>query len=115
MSITNPMKPLAQRTQARTIGPEILFASAVILAFAVLAWATMALSRDWALPAVSTLLLVLAGAAALVAWLSERTADAGRVTYWDVAGALTLIGIGAAALVDPEQLARIVEAPHRDK
>jgi hypothetical protein len=30
------------------------------------------------------------------------------VTYWDVAGAVVLIGIGASVLIEPEQLAGFV-------
>lgn len=45
---------------------------------------------------------------AVIAWL-RRSADEQRVTYWDVSGALLLIGICAAATVDPGQLAGVFE------
>jgi hypothetical protein len=44
---------------------------------------------------------------ALVAWIRCST-DEYAVSYRDVAGALAFIGIGAAALVEPEQLVRLV-------
>ena len=52
------------------------------------------------MPAVATLLLVLAAGFAVVAW-RQRSEDPARVTYTDVAGALTLIGLCAAATIDP--------------
>ena len=36
--------------------------------------------------------------------------DPDNVTYADVAGALTLIGLCAAATIDPEQMVRLVES-----
>jgi hypothetical protein len=35
------------------------------------------------------------------------------MTYWDVAGALTLFGICVASQVDAEQMVRLVEGAHR--
>jgi hypothetical protein len=59
------------------------------------------------MPAVATLLFVLAMVFALVAWVRCST-DEYDVTYWDVAGAVVLIGIGASVLIEPEQLAGFV-------
>ncbi len=56
----------------------------------------------------ATLLFGLAALAALVAW-SRGATGRHRLTYWDTAGALTFIGIGAAALIDPEQMLRLIE------
>lgn len=113
MSITNPSKPVVRQTRARTFGPQVLFGIAVAAAFAVLAGGVTALSSALVAPVASTLLLVMAAAAALAGWLRRNKADAARLTYWDVAGGLTLVGIGAAALVDPEQLTRLFDAPSR--
>jgi hypothetical protein len=55
----------------------------------------------------------MAAAAALAGWLRGNKVDVARLTYWDVAGALTLVGIGATTLVDPEQLARLFDGPSR--
>jgi hypothetical protein len=115
MSITNPSKPVARQTHARTFGPQVLFGTAVAAAFAVLAGAVSALSSTLVLPVASTLLFVMAAAAALVGWLRDGGAETDRLTYWDVAGALTFVGIGAAALIDSEQLARIFDAPPNEK
>jgi hypothetical protein len=115
MPITNPSRPLAWQTRARTFGPHMLFGIAVAAAFAVLAGAVTALPSALVEPAAGTLLLVMAAAAALIGWLRGRDVDVTRVTYWDAAGALTLVGLAATALVDPEQLARVFEAPAREK
>lgn len=113
MPITNPTKPVARQARAATFGPQALFGIAVVAAFAVLAGAVGALPGVLAAPAAATLLLAMAAAAALAGWLRGNRTDAARLTYWDVAGALTLVGIGAAALIDPEQLARVFDAPSR--
>jgi hypothetical protein len=59
------------------------------------------------LPVICVLLFVLAMVFALVAWMRCST-DEYDVSYQDVAGALVLIGIGAAVLVEPEHLVRLV-------
>ena len=89
MSITNPSKPVVRQTHPRTFGPQVLFGIAVAAAFAVLAGGVTALSSALVAPVASTLLLVMAAAAALAGWLRGNKADAARLTYWDVAGALT--------------------------
>jgi hypothetical protein len=114
MSIISPIKPVARPTpRGTTIGPQAVFAAAALTTFAMMAGVAIALPGDFVLPAASTLLFLTAAAAALAGWLRERGPSPGRVTYSDVAGALTLIGIGAAVFMDADQLVRIFEAPHR--
>ena len=60
------------------------------------------------MPLVSTLLLALAAAFGAAAWW-RGWMDPGGVTYRDVAGALTLIGLCAAATIEPDQMLRIVQ------
>ena len=115
MSITNPTKPVTGRAPPRRLGPHALFATAVVATFAVLAGAVASLPTDFALPVASTLLFFMAAVAALLASVGDRRSEPDRVTYRDVAGALTLIGIGAAALIDPDQLGRLFEAPHGNR
>jgi Na+-driven multidrug efflux pump len=113
MAITHPAKRFT-RYRSR-VGPPAIFAAAVVTAFATLALAAATLPRELVLPLTSVLLFVLAGAVALVAWRRGRPSpQAAHVTYWDVAGALTFIGICAGALVDPDQMVRLLEAqrPH---
>ena len=88
--------------------------AAVLTAFAAWALFAMTFPRDFVLPAISTLFFVLAALVALVAWCRGRPSEHDTLSYWDVAGALTLIGICAAALVDPHQMVRLVEGTHRE-
>ena len=61
------------------------------------------------MPVVATLFLAFAATFGAIAWRRGRM-DAGDVTYRDVAGALTLIGLCAAATIDPEQMMRLVQS-----
>jgi high-affinity Fe2+/Pb2+ permease len=118
MAITHPAKDFARRSAPGTHGPQITFAVAVLIAFAVLAISTTMLPSDFVFPFTSTLLFVLAGLVALVAWSREHPSAQAQandqVTYWDVAGALTFIGICAAALIDSDQMVRLMEGTHRE-
>ena len=60
------------------------------------------------MPIVSSLLLVFAGAFGVIAWRRGRM-NPDNVTYADVAGALVLIGLFAAATIEPDQLVRLVD------
>jgi tryptophan-rich sensory protein len=67
------------------------------------------LSPDAAVPVVSTVLLLLAAVCGVIAWRHGRM-NPRNVTYTDVAGALTLIGLCAAATIDPDQMIRLTMA-----
>jgi hypothetical protein len=90
-------------------GPRLAFAASILAGLA--AWVALitTTSAHFAVPAVATLLFVLAAALALLAWCHDGE-DPVRVTYTDVAGALTLIGLCVAATIEPEQLVRLVES-----
>lgn len=98
--------------RATGLGPLVVF----LVALGVVAGAALLAGRflpaGFMLPAVCTLLFAAACAVALPAWRS-RAAPSAWPTYWDVAGALMLIGVGAAALLQPEQLVALVELPGR--
>jgi hypothetical protein len=85
-----------------TSGPQIVFVGALAAAVATAA----VLDQSLSLPAVSTLLFVLAAAVALIAWRRPRRGP--RLSYWDVAGVLTFIGICVAAAIEPDQMVRLV-------
>lgn len=122
MAITHPAKNFARRSDPWTLGPQVAFAVAVLIAFTVLAISATTLPSDFVFPLTSTLLFVLAGLVALVAWSRGRPSEqaqandqaAPHVTYWDVAGALTFIGICAASLIDSDQVVRLMEGTHRE-
>lgn len=66
------------------------------------------LPREAALPVIATGCFALAALAALAAVL-RAPIPPNHISLWDVAGALTFIGICASALIAPEQLVQIVE------
>jgi hypothetical protein len=106
--------PQSGRHPAReraSIGPQLGFAAAILLSFVALSTARVTLPPDAVMPAISTLVLVLAAAFGLIAWRARAT-DPNNVTYVDVAGALTLIGLCAAATIDPDQMVRLVSSHH---
>ena len=114
MALTHDIRPLSRGAERLGhLGPQVMFAAALLLAAAAWIVAASSLSNDHTLPLVATLLFALAGLAALVA-LSRAATAPDHPTYWDVAGALTFIGIGAAALIDPEQMVRLVAAAPGD-
>ena len=95
-------------SRRRALGPELAFGGAVFASFAAWAASTVTLPPDLIMPVVATLFL---GFAAVLAMFARRDREpgSGQVTYADVAGALTLIGLCAAATIDPDQMVRFVE------
>jgi hypothetical protein len=93
-------------------GPEVGFLIATFVVFAVWAVSYATLAPDAVMPIVASAFLVLGAAFALFAW-RRRGSDAGPLTYLDAAGALMLIGFGAAVMIDSDQLMRLV-ASHAD-
>jgi hypothetical protein len=110
MTATNPIERLRVRSLPSMSGPHIIFAGALTAAVATAAVLAQSLSKDHVLPAVSTLLFVLAAAVALIGW--RRPTRGPRLSYWDVAGVLTFIGICVAAAVEPDQMVRLVGTDH---
>jgi hypothetical protein len=113
MASGNLVNRVGRRTE---LGPPLAFGLALLAAFAAFAAATASLPGDLVLPAISTLFFGLSCLVALVAWCSRQTSRHSQPSYWDVAGALTLFGICVAAMIEPEQLVRLVEGtPPRDQ
>lgn len=108
MAWTHDVRPLSSQRRD-DVGPQALFAGAVALAAAAWVFAVRNYSSDMTLPFVVTVFFGLAALTALVAW-RRGTMPRHRVTYWDVAGALSFIGMGAAVLIDPEQMVRLIAA-----
>lgn len=101
--------PQARREWSRaSLGPQLGFAATLIAAAAAWIAVQAMLPPDAVMPMASTLLLVFAGAFALVAWRNGPM-NPGNVTYRDVAGALTLIGLCAAATIDADQMMRLAQ------
>ncbi|HET7679507.1 MAG TPA: hypothetical protein VFK79_05165 [Xanthobacteraceae bacterium] len=106
MAITHDARPIF-RPRQESLGPQTVFVAALMLAATAGIFGPRSFTPDMTLPIVATLLFASAAAASLLAWNHGATAQH-HLTYWDVAGALTFIGIAIAALIDPEQMLRIV-------
>ncbi len=96
-----------QRGKPVGIGPQLTFAAAVFAGIAAWTGLTMILTADLVAPMIVTLSFLFAAALAVVAWWRSSKNPA-SVTYADVAGAITLIGLCIAATIEPEQMVRIV-------
>jgi hypothetical protein len=99
------------QTAPPTAGPAVVLTSALA---GVLVWAALfqeSLTPHALLSASSLLLFTLAAVVALIAW--RRPVPERQFSYWDAAGALTLIGLLVAASVEPEQMIQIVAGTDR--
>ena len=96
-----------QRSNAVGIGPQLTFAAAIFAGLTTWIVLSTTVTADLVVPIMATLSFGFAAALAVVAWLRFNENPA-RVTYADVAGAITLIGVCIAATIEPEQMLRIV-------
>jgi hypothetical protein len=106
-----PVKlPEMRRAEARPggIGAHLGYLAVILAGVAVWGLSRATLHPDLVVPLVSTLLLALAAAFGVAAWW-RGWMDPNGVTYRDVAGALTLIGLCAAATIEPDQMLRIIQ------
>jgi hypothetical protein len=113
MPMSDAARRFAHRAGPWLRGPELVFAATLLIAFVAMAAGTKVLASDLVLPATSTLFFVLAGLVALIAVCGRRTTGQAPVTYWDVAGALTMFGICVASQIDPDEMARLVTGTRR--
>ena len=95
-----------QRSNAVGIGPQLTFAAAIFVGLAVWTGLSTTLTADLVVPIMATLSFGFAAALAIVASL-RGCENPACVTYADVAGAITLIGVCIAATIEPEQMLRI--------
>jgi hypothetical protein len=114
MTIASPIKRSTQRKGASAPGPQVTFVASLVAALATLIVSITILPPDLVLPVVSTICFVLAGLISLRAAICRHMPDREPLTYWDVAGVLTFIGICIAALIDPDQMVRLVQLAQRD-
>jgi hypothetical protein len=103
------------RAGSASRGPAVSFATAVLATVGTFAITAAVLPENGAAPAAATLLFGAAGLAALAAWIGRQSADQNSLSYWDVAGALTFIGVCVAATIEPGELVEFVEATDRNK
>jgi hypothetical protein len=108
MSLSTRFQNLREQERGGARGPQILFVLLVTTAAIGIGTAALSLPAPLVLPIASIVLLILAAAVALIAWRLPRVPPE-YVTYWDISGALTLIGVFAALLGDPEQVIPLLE------
>mgnify|MGYP006867814564 CR=1 FL=1 len=106
MSIINPIRNTTVPAARPTTGPVIALTGALVATFAVAAALQPSIAREALAPLAALLIFLFAAAVALIARL--RTMPQPQFTYWDTAGALTLIGICVTASVEPEQMVQFV-------
>lgn len=95
-------------------GPTLILAVGLCAAATLTGLSLLSLPATVALPAFSVIAVLTAAFVALLAWLTPRRIVLGRLNAWDIVGALTLIGISAALLSDPEQVIPLLEARQTD-
>ena len=107
----SPREGVARQGVSRqgVLGPHLGFFAAILAGVAVCGLSRATLQADLVMPLVSSLLLALAALFGAAAWW-RGWMDPNGVTYRDVAGALTLIGLCAAATIEPDQMLRIVQS-----
>jgi hypothetical protein len=91
-----------------------VFAAAILAAGALWFFTAMTWPHDVVLPLVSSFLFLCSALIAFMAWRRGRRRYPQLVDYWDVAGAVTLVGICVATLVEPEQMVRLVAGAGRN-
>lgn len=108
MAMTDPTTHWAQSRPPTPVGPVVTFGLLVTVTMVFMAIAPAIMPRDFAMPIVSTMFLLFASIVALASWRVGQTQH-GVLSYGDVAGALTLFGIFAGIMIEPEQLVRLIE------
>lgn len=108
MGMLQPTRRLTARG-LDPLGPRLAAGVAGLVLLAAFLAAASSLPRPLVLPILSLAALGIAAAVALFAWRRPIQRDAEHVTYWDVAGALTFLGVSAATLSEPEHFWPLIE------
>ena len=108
MATRIPAKIQGSHASAQPIGPVHFFVLAVGVSAILAAYAARTISQDALYPVVCAVLFVSAAILAALGW-RQRKAKPSFVTYWDAAGALTLIGCAAAMMSEPENVMNLFE------
>ena len=89
------------------LGGQALTGLAVLLGAALVAMLLARLPQDLVLPAAGAVALLFGAGVALFAWLFGVRRHRDRVTAWDFAGALLLVGFAATILSRPDQILQL--------
>ncbi len=101
---------VSRKPEDRRDGPQRLLSALALSGVLAAALLVATMPAALVLPALSVLAVFAAGGTALLAWRRAERRRPDRVGYWDVAGALALVGVCAALLGDPEQALPLLEA-----
>ena len=106
MAFTDRSQIAAKYAPARPSRAKELFATVMLVALIAALALRAVVSTDALAPAVATLLFILAAFTAGAALLCRG--DSLRMTWFDIAGVLTFVGVAISILIDPDQMVRLV-------
>ena len=92
----------------RWYGLAIALAGATAAAGAALTAALLLLPPSLVFPVTGLALVVAAASFAFIAWISPLEVG-NRLVFWDVAGAMTVLGLCAALIGEPEQAVALLD------
>jgi hypothetical protein len=87
----------------------VALVAALGAALAAFATALFLLPAALVFPVTAAGLVLAAATFALIAWVSPPEVGTTRLLYWDVAGALTVLGLCAALFGEPEQAVALMQ------
>jgi hypothetical protein len=108
MATRIPARLQDSQATPQPVGPVHLFVLAVGASAVVAVYAARAIAPEALFPVIAAALFVSAAILAAMGW-RQRKAKSAFVTYWDVSGALTLIGCAAAMMTEPENVMQLFE------
>ena len=97
------------------VGPQTALVAAVLVAVAGFAILRPVMPDDSLIPFLATLCFLMACLALHFALREAANARSTRLTYGDVSGLLTFVGICIATFIEPEGLVRLVSADNRSE
>ena len=97
------------RVVRRWHGLAIALAGAVAAAAAAFIAASFLLPAPLVFPLTGAALVFSAASFALIAWASPAEVGASRLVFWDISGALAVIGLCAALFGEPEQVVALLD------
>lgn len=112
MALAAPLAHAPARRRRRR-GPELVLAAISALAAGGAMAAAATLAPPLVLPALSVMLILAACVTAVIAWRTKGPSRPDHLTYWDVTGLLTFVGICAALLSEPEYVLPLLEAQRK--
>ncbi|MDB5653360.1 MAG: hypothetical protein JWQ94_973 [Tardiphaga sp.] len=101
--------PIAHRHAARRA--KQLFAAILLVALMLAVTLRALLALEALAPAVATLLFAVAAVVSGIAMLCRH--DGARHIWFDIAGAMTFVGVIITVLVEPDQIIRLVTVSER--